>query len=1338
MRQALLEWTEESELDLYYTCVCSDTTVAKKDDDILKYDLSDLSFPVATDTDNLIKRLNSIKKYINKQDRQQDKQDVKLNVVFSTYQSLDVIERMQAKDNDFIFDLVICDEAHRTTGIENDSISNFNKIHDNNIIKAEKRLYMTATPKIYVASVKDENKCYSMDDEKYFGKEFYRIGFGKAVEKGLLTDYKVIVLSVNENTLSQDFIDRINNGEIIDKVKRETKNTESQLTVATKIVGCLNALMKNKLLEEDEEIIKNEDPEPMRKVVAFCNTIENSKIITNAMKKCSDYYFSGTDVDTDIENIEMNHIDGSMNVKDRDKLLDWLKNASYKDCRILSNVRCLSEGVDVPSLDAIMFLSPRQSEIDIVQSVGRVMRIAEGKKYGYIIIPVVIPFGKKPEEELDKDSFKIVWKVLRSLRSHDDNLNYEIEKINLKINKESKSSTGHIQVVDLNKITDLPQENQDTSLKEQLMFEFERNYRIEFFTRVVKKVGDRSYWSNWASDVADIVKNNIEKIKNLLVSNSTFKREFNKLLNKIHKDLNPFVSENEVIEMLAQHIVILPIFNTLFGSGKFSENNAVSKIFQKVVNILLQDQEENKKLNNYYESVKLHIIKTTTSAERQTIIKKLYENFFKVAFKSTSDKLGIVYTPIEVVDFIINSVEYILNKEFNKSFNDKNVNVLEPFSGTGSFITRLLQSGYISKNNLKYKYQKELFANEIVLLAYYTSLANIESVYEDIMGEYFPFKHLSLTDTFQLYEDSVEIKELELDDNTESIQELKNTSIDVIISNPPYSTGQKSANDDNQNLHYKNLEEKIRNTYVKDSKAQKSSMYDSYIKAFRWCSDKVKDEGVISFVVNSGWLRSNSADGFRYWLEKDFSSIYIVDLRGNIRKFNKKEGGNIFDVMVGICIVVLVKKRNKDKCNIFYHNIGDYFKKDNKLEKLKTNESIKNLDFEVITPDKNNDWLEKRVEGFENFIPLACEKKYDIRSESFFVNYSMGVQSKRDVWVYNFSKQKLIENVNTTINYYNEQRNKVISGEEDKVIKDSTKCNWSRDWDKFLSKNENIVFNESDIYISVYKPFIKEYLYFNEYLNEERFQIPKIFPNKDSQNLCICVGDFENTNESFSLVTSYNSDIHLLYSETQCFPLYYYSKDLLGNEERHYAISNYIFNKCKEKYGENITREDIFYYVYGVLNAKSYKEKFANNLKKELPRIPLLENFIEISKKGRALANLHLNYEEIDFNKDVLIQGTEMGNFKVNKMKIKGNTLFYNENIIIKNIPDEAFKYVVNGKSPIEWVVDRYKYDVDTKSQLINDANDWGDDRYIFELVLRAIEVGKRSYELIESYDVEL
>ena len=1418
LSQSLTEWTQESEYPLHCFAVCSDSDVGKKgkaknEDDRVQQLNHELQYPATTNAKSLIKALNA------------QSRDLAMTVVFSTYHSIDVIHQAQQQGLGE-FDLIICDEAHRTTGASFDDKeeSAFVRVHNNDYIKAQKRLYMTATPRIYTEDAKKTEgvTVYSMDDETKFGQDLYTISFSSAVKQNLLVDYKVLVLAVEESHIHQ-------------RLEKLFEGTEIQVDDAAKIVGCWKALSKYGIMDELG------DDEPMKRAVAFCQVIEkeykgkthkvSSKNIAEIFSNVVDAYQKQEIAALEEQNpdfrpdnslllkCEAEHVDGGMNASEKSAKIEWLK-AEQEDntCRILSNVRCLSEGVDVPALDAVLFLTPRSSQVDVVQSVGRVMRNAPGKKRGYVILPVVIPAGIEPDKALEKnENYKVVWQVLNALRAHDDRFDAMINKMEF-----DGAAKDKIEVISVVSQVLAKQKQKPTKVKKpsgkgektignrdnssfngetQLEMEFEIGEIERALTaKIVKKCGNRTHWEDWANDVAKIANTHIERINTILANpkNTQERSVFNAFLNELRDDLNNAITESEAVEMLAQHLITKPVFDALFANDNFTQHNPMSQAMQKVVDIFEQKNlaTETKQLNDFYESIQFRVKNIQSPEGKQKIIKELYDSFFNKAFPKMAERLGIVYTPVEVVDFIIRSVEDVLNNEFNASLADKGVQIIDPFTGTGTFITRLLQSGIIPPEKLPLKYH-EIHANEIVLLAYYIAAINIESVYHALLSEhstntqenstdYQPFEGICLTDTFQMYEKEDLVDEI-LQVNSDRRKRQKALDIQVIIGNPPYSVGQTSANDNNANIAYPHLDEQIRSTYAEYSTStNKNALYDSYIRAIRWATDRVGNNGVIGFITNAGFISSNTADGLRKCLSEEFTNLYIFHMRGNSRTSGdraRKEGGNIFDIRTPTAISILVKNADAKQCGqIYFHDIGNYLKKEQKLEIIEDFQSINGISAQngwtQIIPDQFNDWLNQRDPNFDTYLSMGDKK--DKSAIVIFENYSSGVKTNRDAWCYNSSKSSLKKQMERMIDFYESEFGK----NKHELDRDVTKIAWSGDLILRLERGIKSPFSEHNVILALYRPYTKQHLYFDKVFNERTYQIPKIIPSANIKNKIIAVTGFGTPKEFSVIMTDVIPDVQLQ-ANGQCFPLYLYEKeetqavnsdDLFANQsekstacegyQRHEAITDEALAHFKAAYpSEDFSKEDMFYYIYGLLHSEEYREKYADNLSKQLPRIPCVKSaadFWAFSQAGRELAELHLNYESVPMYQDVLfkgglkllgdqISGGVGEDFYVEKMKFgkktdeetgkkvdDKTTVIYNSQFTLANIPEEAYDYIVNGKPALEWVMERQSVKTDKASGIVNDANDWAietmnNPRYPMELFLRVVTVSLETMRIVRA-----
>ncbi len=1177
LSQTLTEWTQESATLLHSFAVCSDSDVGKKrkaEDDAVQVFTHELRYPATTKADRLASEM------LKRHDAEH------MSVVFSTYHSIDVISRAQADHGLPAFDLVICDEAHRTTGATfgDDDESNFVRIHDGDYIRAAKRLYMTATPRIYGDSAKikaesGEVTLCSMDDEALYGKELFVINFSEAVQRGLLTDYKVLVLTVEESTISRRLQDML-----------KDENNQLKVDDAAKIVGCWKALAKQGL---HEQLIG--DDEPMKRAVAFCQVISpnykgtkhkvSSINIASMFQAVVEAYQESEEIDEASRLIcEAEHVDGGMNASAKEAKLNWLKEEPLANtCRILSNVRCLSEGVDVPALDAVLFLTPRNSQVDVVQSVGRVMRNAPGKKRGYVVLPVVIPAGMEPHEALnDNQTYKVVWQVLQALRSHDDSFDAMVNKLDLigsdprkmeviaitdKAEKNAKKATGTTNGKAGKGQYGIGSKNHD--VPGQMTQQAELTYEVgeiekAIYAKIVEKCGNRHHWEDWANDIAKIARTHIDRIQGILENpaNTQEQAAFNVFAAELRDDLNDSISDGEIVEMLAQHLVTKPVFDALFDEYSFASHNPMSKAMQGVLDALHEHHlaKEADTLEKFYASVRQRAAGIDNAQGKQKIIVELYDKFFRNAFPKMTERLGIVYTPVEVVDFILHSVNHLLQQEFGQTLGSKGVHIIDPFTGTGTFITRLIQSGLIKPEELPHKYKHEIHANELVLLAYYIAAINIEAAYHgEVIDEYTPFEGICLTDTFQMYEKEDLIDEV-LVDNSARRKRQKALDIRVIVGNPPYSVGQKSENDNNDNVDYPKLDADIRATYAARSSATLAKgLYDSYIRAIRWASNRIGDTGIIGFVTNAGFLDANTTDGLRKCLADEFSSLYVFHLRGNQRtsgETSRKEGGKIFGSgsRAPIAISLLVKNpAAQGHGQIYFHDIGDYLSREEKLEKVAGYASVAGIEqWQRITPDEHGDWLKQRDNSFNRFIVLG-EKKSD--APKLFENFSLGVVTNRDAWAYNASQSKLATNMTSMIGFYNgevERFNAKYSGLDTKarqaqvdgfIDTDPTRISWTHNVKQDLVRNHIYAFESGNMVSSLYRPFTKQWLYYNRRFNERVYQMPRIFPDAGTENLVIGVSAAGEKVAFSALISRHVPSLHFVDIEgSQCFPLYLYDE----------------------------------------------------------------------------------------------------------------------------------------------------------------------------------------------------
>ncbi len=1338
LSQTFREYVQEKSDPFYASIVCSDdkTGQSKKnkskneDNDDIKF--SELPIKPSTHLEDILSTYEKAQK------------ENKRFIIFSTYQSALRIKEAQEAGLGGI-DLIICDEAHRTVGAmyssnERDDKNAFTLCHSDKNIKAKKRLYMTATPKVYSESSKakakeSDNVIYSMDDEEIFGEEIYTLNFSKAIALDLLTDYKVIILAVRKENLS-GVTNSVNKK--ISQLKAEGTKLDKKLInneFVCKIVGTHKGLAKQDLIvlddenKEDHNLQNQYDTAPSQRAINFCKSINTSKNIKDSFETIMECY------DEELKKksfknlkISIDHIDGTMNCKDRLEKLEELNEFEPNTCKVLSNARCLSEGVDVPALDSIVFFDGKSAMVDIIQAVGRVMRKAKNKKRGYIILPIALEEHEiqNLDEAVNNTNFKNIWKVIKALRSHDPSLVDEAtfkEKIKI---FGSDDSNNH---------------NDEKTLFDAILLQ---DLADAMYNVMPTKLGDRNYWENFAKKTGNIARTLNERLKDIFDKNPEF---FHGFLDSLRENIHQSIKEEEALDMITSHVITKPIFDAIFGDNI---KNPIAKALDKMVLKLstLGLEGETKDLKNLYESVKTEALHAKSQKSQQELIKNLYNTFFKEAFRKQSEKLGIVYTPIEVVDFILRATNGILKKHFNTDFNDQSITIFDPFTGTGSFIARLLskENNLISDEALKEKFQKNLFAFDIVLLSYYIALINITQAAQNRDSSLKNFKNIALTDSLDYLEEKTNKGVLPLYEDLKENKDIKDTLADqnirVIIGNPPYSAGAKSENDNNQNLSHPKLEKEVYEKYGKNSTSRSvgKTTRDTLIQSIRMASDVIKDKGVIGFVVNGGFIDSKSADGFRKCVAKEFSHLYVLNLRGNQRtsgEVSKKEGGKIFDSgsRATIAIVFFVKDKNAPNNTIFYYEVEDYLKREAKLNLLAGFENLDLVPFKEIVPNDKGDWINQRNDGFEKLIPLKRDKK--LQNDSIFDINSNGVVSGRDPWAYNFSPniltqsvQKCIDTYNADLKRFNEvfreafkQRTKGVKSAElykhlnDKEITtDKTKIAWTDGLKNKLIKNENLPESGMErVRLALYRPFNKQWLYWDkDWINRQR-KFSKIFPDKGAQNVVINTSSMASRN-FYCLIANEITDVQM--ANNQAYPLYYY--DDLGN--RHYAISGYALNLFRRYYGDNsIAEEEIFYYIYAIFHHKGYLEKYKNSLAKEAPRIALSDDFKELSVLGKELGELHLNYESGEMHDSVkytTLMNAEMeGYYDVDKMTKKGDCIIYNQNIAITKIPQKAFEYVVNGKSAIDWVIERYQKTMDKESLIENNPNHYAGGKYVFELL---------------------
>ena len=1422
LKQTLDDWAAEADGAFTAWAVCSDTKVSSSArNDTAEESAVDLPIPATTDGQRLADSLNA------------NNATEGLQVVFATYQSIDVIHRAQeiAGDEWRDFDLIICDEAHRTTGatLTGEDESAFTKIHSNEFIRRAKTLYMTATPRIFAENAKNRASekdaiLTSMDDQETYGPVFFRLGFGQAVKENLLTDYKVIILTVSEEEVSQHYQAIAEMG------------GELNLDTAAKLTGCWNALAKRK--NRGSDVDYGEDHAPMRRAVAFCKDIKASKAVTTQFPDLVNGPFGLSDLSNDDASdnlqVECRHVDGTMNAAVRAREMDWLTEGAGTDevpvCRILTNARCLSEGVDVPTLDAVLFLSPRKSQVDVIQAVGRVMRRAEGKDFGYIILPVAVPAGMAPERALDDNKrFQVVWQVLKALRAHDERLDAAINSMELNGQGPENIIVEQVSLEKAKKQDDplsgsapggdeagagSGADGVSRGIQGQLTL-LPSDWKESVFGRIVKKVGSSLYWEDWSKDIATVADRYIHLIDRLL-EDPQRQDAFQEFVNALRATLNPAVDNESAVEMLAQHILTAPLFDAMFPDHSFSKQNPVSRAMNTIMEMLASHsmfENERRELDSFYRAMVERIEAVHTLAGKQEIMRTLYDRFFSQAFPRMSERLGIVFTPVEVVDFIIRSADDAMRTAFGQSLGDPGVAIIEPFAGTGTFVARLLQLGVIPPEALERKYKHEIFANEFVLLSYYIASINIEQVYHQVRAEqdvdegYVEFPGMTLTDTFQLHEgDGTITEDFEgLAANNERAKAEKDSAITVIVMNPPYSVGQNSANDNNQNLAYPRLDERIANTYAaRSSGTSKTKLYDSYFRALRWASDRIGERGVIAFVSNNSFVDGNATDGVRLSLQEEFSQIFIFDLKGNARtsgERRRREGGNVFEAgsRTGVAITILVRDpSHSSTAEVFYTEATDYATRQEKLDQISTYGSIEGISgadaFRPITPNQHGDWISARDERFATFQEIGNKHlKGRETTPALFRQFSLGLATHRDPWCYNFSQEAVASNMQRMITNYNDE---VSSNKtSDTIIIDTTRISWNRQLLRDLTNHKQHRFEASAIRKGIYRPFCTQSVYFAREMNDMIYQLPQLFPTIQQPNISLTVSsDYRKPFSTF--ISDLLPDLNSV-GTPQIFPLYTWeplsptsgsepdlfaglatasesSSDgvatassldfsrpigdqipvILDGYRRVDNVTDATLASYREHYGDaGITKEDIFFYVYALLHHPEYRERYADDLKKMLPHIPRAAGFHTYATVGRELADLHVNYERVEPYPSVQEEASLQApadpweRYRIGERKMRFpklgrrdkdfTRLEYNDYVTLTGIPAEAQGYSISGRSPLEWIIDRYHVKTDKASGIVNDPNDFlreqGRPNAVVDLIKRLVTVSMRTQELLET-----
>ncbi len=863
-------------------------------------------------------------------------------------------------------------------------------------------------------------------------------------------------------------------------------------------------------------------------------------------------------------------------------------------------------------------------------------------------------------------------------------------------------------------------------------------------------------WHTAVSEFKETVPELGEKLTALIETerqnNPRFQKAFINFHEQCQTSINPNLSVAAVEEMLIQHLLTERIFRTVFNNRDFTRRNIIAREIENVIDALTSQTFDRNQflqsLDPFYVAIEQTAATVTDFSQKQGFLNTVYEQFFQGFSIKVADTHGIVYTPQLIVDFMVKSVEHILQTEFNRCLSDTGVNIIDPFVGTGNFIVRIMQA--LDPISLERKYTAdppELQCNEVMLLPYYIASLNIEHEFYTATNRYVPYEGLSLVDTFQIAEDQQ--MRLFTAANTERVKKQKESEMFVVIGNPPYNMGQVNENDNNKNRKYKTMDKRIADTYAKDSKATlRNKLYDPYIKAIRWALDRIGDEGVVAFVTNNSFLDGIAFDGMRKHLAEDCGAIYILDLGGNARKGLKVSDANVFGIRVGVSINLFVKKKNpkSESPYIFYYRTDDLWDKKQKFGFLSEHQHIGGIVWKQIQPDARQTWLTEGLHPeFDTFIPMGSKdlKKSTGKGETIFSLYSLGIATNRDNLAYAFDREFLQERVRIFIEIYNtavdrKKRHNPKDPVENFIDTDDPRIKWTHRVKQSLEKLELSSCENTHFRAALYRPFCQQYLYFDHFWNERRYQQHQIFPTPETEteNRVIIVSDHGFRSEFSTLMANLIPDLHTLSTSDgfQCFPFYTYDEDGTNRCEN---ITDWALAEFRTHYNDDtISKWDIFHYNYGLLHHPAYREKYEANLKRDLPHIPFANDFWGFAEAGAQLADIHVNYEsQPEYDQLKFIQTPDVPlDWRVEKMKLsKDKTqLVYNKFLTLDGIPEKAFDYRLGTRSALDWIINQYCVKIDKRSGIVNDPNRVDDPQYIVKLIGKVITVSLETADIVK------
>jgi predicted helicase len=851
--------------------------------------------------------------------------------------------------------------------------------------------------------------------------------------------------------------------------------------------------------------------------------------------------------------------------------------------------------------------------------------------------------------------------------------------------------------------------------------------------------------------VPDLAKHLKEKIEEAHQGNKKFQAAFDSFFKLCQTALNPNISEKAVDEMLIQHLLTERLIREVFENPEFTRRNVIAAEVEKVIDALTSKAFNRdvflKSLDRFYVAIENAARTMPEFSDKQHFLNTVYERFFQGYSVKLADTHGIVYTPQPIVDFMCASVAEVLEKEFGKTLGDKDVFILDPCTGTGNFIVNLVKR--IPKRDLPRVYREQLFANEVMLLPYYIAALNIEHAYYEQTDEYEAFEGLCFVDTLDIAEHNQAGLDFFSAKNAERVDRQRSSPITVVIGNPPYNMGQVSENDNNKNRKYPTVDERIRHTYVRDSRATlRRQLYDPYVRFFRWATDRLEGrDGIICYVSNNSFLDQYAFDAMRRELSADFSAIYHVDLKGNVRQNPKLSGSmyNAFGIQVGVGITCAVRRTTRGPACISYAEVPEDWRKEVKLKWLRERGSVGQMNWERLQPDRQHNWfVAEGTSAFATFLPVAG-KAAQLRAagspKTIFSTISCGIMSGRDDVVYDFRPDILLRRIETFSDRYNAEldrfRRKDTVPDLDSFL-DYAHVKWSRNLKRCLRQGESITFTPEALRPAIYRPFTKRHVYFQSVIIDEQGQLPKIFPNRtaEAENRALWV---KTGSEWPMFVLAAGNLVDLLpQGGSRVLPFHVYDEDGTNRREN---ITDWALSHFRAHYGDDtISKWDIFHYVYGVLHHGGYRAKFADNLKRELPRIPLAPDFTAFRDAGRELARLHLDYENLEPwpLKWVETPGEPLS-YRVEKMRLTKDksAVVVNESLTLEGVPPEAFEYRLGNRSALEWVIDQYQVSTDKRSGITSDPNRPDDEQYIVRLVGQVVRVSVETVKIVNGLPVD-